>query len=231
MSDGYSGSKRDVAADNTYPWPAPLTRWCQSVVTHQGPGQVDTASAGGEHALDQFLDLGGGEHQVGELVTAVAGREDTVGGVDPDLLDGRIVEQRLEGPEPGDPRHQLGDEGLEVADRGDGAGHRTLVVLAHQLGGHPAHRLDLALRVDTRAADRLAQTAIEQIEHVGPGGHATGRSGDAPLVEPWGRRDDGHEAPEMVPSSVSDHQSRPVFGLTNPGGAVVEEVTAVPPEK
>ena len=82
--------------------------------------------------------LRGGEHQVGQLVAAVAGDEDPAGVVDPDLLDGRVVEEGLQRPEAGHPRHQLTDHGVDVGHRGDGAGEAALVVVAHDALGDPA---------------------------------------------------------------------------------------------
>src|SRR5688500_12176469 len=63
---------------------------------HERPRDVDPAAARLQHPLDELLHLPGAEHQVGQLVPAVAGDEDAARVVDPDLLDRRVVEERLE---------------------------------------------------------------------------------------------------------------------------------------
>src|SRR5690606_14886303 len=42
----------------------------------EGPAEVDTTSARLQHALHELVDLPAGEHDVGQLVTAVPGDED-----------------------------------------------------------------------------------------------------------------------------------------------------------
>ena len=54
-------------------------------------GEVDPASAGLEHPLDQVLNLGPRQDDVGQLVPAVARHKDPARLVDPDLLDLRVV--------------------------------------------------------------------------------------------------------------------------------------------
>ncbi len=130
---------------------------------------VDPATAGLEHALDQLLHLGGGEHQVCQLVTTVAGDENPARVVDPDLLDRRIVEEGLQRSEPGDPGDQLADDRLGVRDRDDGAGEAALVVVAdHALGDAPHHR-GVALRVDPFAAHQLADMLVELVDQLSVG--------------------------------------------------------------
>jgi hypothetical protein len=58
--------------------------------------QVDAATRGLEHPLDQLGHLSIGQHQVGQLVPSVASDEHAVRTVDPDLLDRRVVEERLQ---------------------------------------------------------------------------------------------------------------------------------------
>jgi hypothetical protein len=59
-------------------------------------GDVEAATAGLQHPLDQLVDLRGVEPQVGQLVAPAAGDEDPAGVVDPDLLDLRVVEEGLQ---------------------------------------------------------------------------------------------------------------------------------------
>ena len=130
---------------------------------------VDPAAAGLEHPLDQLLHLRGREHQVGQLVTAVAGDEDPARVVDPDLLDGRVVEERLQRPEPGHPRDQLADHGVDVGDRRDRAGQAALVVLADHALGDPAYDDRVALRVDALAAHQRAHALVERLDQLHAG--------------------------------------------------------------
>ena len=120
-----------------------------------------------EHPLDQLLHLGAGEDQVGQLVPAAAGHEDPAGVVDPDLLDGGVVEERLERAEAGHPGHQLADHRVDVGDRSDDAGQAALVVGAHHGLGETSYDERVALRVDTLAAHGLAHSLVERLDQVG----------------------------------------------------------------
>ena len=138
--------------------------------------QVDPSTGRLEHALDQVRHLGVGEHQVGQLVTAVARDEHPVGAVDPDLFDGRVLEQRLERPEARDPGDQLGDHALGVGDRHHHPGQAPVVVVAHQCLGEPAHGGHLALRVEAVTSYGGAQRLVEVADDGSLGhGHMTPR--------------------------------------------------------
>ena len=104
----------------------------------------------------------GGEHQVGQLVAAVAGDEHPARVVDPDLLHGRVVEVGLQRPEPGDPGDQLAHHRVDVGDRQHRPGQRALVVVAYDALGDPAHERGVALRVDPLAADLVAHPRVER---------------------------------------------------------------------
>ena len=80
----------------------------------EGLADVDPPAARLEHPLDQLLHLRRAQHQVGQLVPPVAGHEDPARVVDPDLLDARVVEERLQRPEAGDPGDQLAHDGVDV---------------------------------------------------------------------------------------------------------------------
>ena len=94
-----------------------------------------------------------GQDRRGELVPAVAGDEHPLRLVDPDLLDGRVVEVALQRSEAGDPGDQLVDDSIGVVDRPHDAGEAALVVGAYGGGRHPADGVDVELRVDAVAAD------------------------------------------------------------------------------
>ena len=119
-----------------------------------------------QHPLDQLVDLGAAQDQVGQLVPAVPGDEHPRRVVDPDLLDRGVVEERLERTEPGDPGHQLADDRRRIGHRGHGAGEAALVVVADDTLGDPADDGGVALRVDTLAADGLAHEQVELLDQL-----------------------------------------------------------------
>ncbi|MGI8701293.1 MAG: hypothetical protein ACR2JU_08825 [Nocardioidaceae bacterium] len=96
----------------------------------------------------------------------VAGDEDPLGRVDPDLLDRRVVEVGLERTEPGDPGHQLTDHRVDVSDRYDDLGQAALVVGTDHLGGDAAYETRVALRVDTVAPDPIAHQLVERLDQL-----------------------------------------------------------------
>ena len=127
----------------------------------EGPTDVDPPPAALEHPLDQLLHLGRGEDQVGQLVATAAGDEDPARVVDPDLLDGRVVEEGLQRTEAGHAGDQLADHRLGVGDRRHGTGQAAVVVGADHGLGQPAYDEGVALRVDTLAAHGLADALVE----------------------------------------------------------------------
>ena len=139
--------------------------------------QVDPAPGGLEHPLDQLGDLGVGEHQVGQLVAPVARHEDPVGTVDPDLLDGRVVEQRLQRPEARDPGDQLGHHAVDVGDRRHHPGQAAVVVVADQGLGEAAYGGHLALRVEAVTSYGGAQLLVEMDDDIVLGAQHRSRGG------------------------------------------------------
>ena len=143
------------------------SRWPSgSIASTNGRRQVDPPPARLQHPLDQLVDLGAGQHQVGQLVPAVPGHEHPGGVVDPDLLDRRVVEERLQRTEAGDPGHQLADHRRRVGHRGDRAGEAALVVVADDALGDAAYDGGVALRVDALAADDLADEQVELLDQL-----------------------------------------------------------------
>ena len=100
-------------------------------------------------------------------MAAVPRDEDAARVVDPDLLDRRVVEERLERPEPGDPRDQLAHDRGRVGHRRDGSGEAALVVVADDALGDTAYDGRVTLRVDALAADGLAHPLVELLDQVG----------------------------------------------------------------
>ncbi len=105
-------------------------------------------------------------------MAAVAGDEDPARVVDPDLLDGRVVEVGLQRAEAGDPGDQLADDRVDVGDGRDDTGQRALVVVADDDLGDPAYEPGVALRVDALAAYVVAHLRVEALDEravrVGP---------------------------------------------------------------
>lgn len=97
-------------------------------------------------------------------MAAAPGDEDPARVVDPDLLHGRVVEERLERPEAGHPGHQLTDHGLDVRHRGHRAGEAALVVVAHHALGDPADDPGVDLRVHPLATHELAHVLVELLD-------------------------------------------------------------------
>ncbi len=159
---------------------------------HERRADVEPSPAGLEHPLDELADLRGIEPQVGQLVPAAPRDEHPAGVVDPDLLDLGVVEERLERPEAGHPRHELADHRAGIGDRGDRAGEAELVVVADDVLGDAAYDERLALGVDALAPHPLAHLPVELAHElvVGVGTRERGRSiepfrghGDAPVPE------------------------------------------------
>jgi hypothetical protein len=149
---------RDAVEDDVEPMPGRQHR------VDEGRGDVDAPVGRLQHPLDQVADGVGGEDGGGQLVAAVAGDEDAIRLVDPDLLDGRIVEVALQRPEPSDPGDELVDDVIWVVDRQDGTGQAALVVVADGGCGHPADGVDVMLRVDAALADLGADVGVERLD-------------------------------------------------------------------
>ena len=88
----------------------------------EGAGQVQTATGGPQHPLDQDREVLALQDRGGQLGTPGAGDEDTAGGVDPDLLDGLIVEVALERPQSGHGVQHVGAGAGGVDERRDESG-------------------------------------------------------------------------------------------------------------
>lgn len=126
--------------------------------------QVQAPAGDLEHLLDEVTNLARGEHRRSELGLPVAGDEDLVGGVDPDLLDLVVVEVLLERAEAADGVHHGLGRGHGVGQRWHVATERAFVVggdgVAHQcLQAH-----GVAQRVDAAAADQLADLVLEECD-------------------------------------------------------------------
>ncbi len=92
--------------------------------------QVDPATGGLQHPLDEIAHRGVGEGEGNALRHPGAGDEDAVGSVDPELLDGRVVEVRLQRAVARDGCEHLAHARRLVVDRRESAGQGEVVVAA-----------------------------------------------------------------------------------------------------
>lgn len=99
-------------------------------------------------------------------MASVPGHEDPAGVVDPDLLDRRVVEERLQRAEPRHPGDQLADDRVDVGDRRHDPGEAALVVRAHDTLGDAAYDGGVALRVDALPTHQLAHVLVEQLDEL-----------------------------------------------------------------
>ena len=123
--------------------------------------EVDPATAGLEHPLDEVAHLVGREDGRGQLGDAPARDEDLGGLVDPDLLDRGVVEVLLERSVTGHDRQYRMHGEARVAERRQPPVERSLVVVLHGVLHESPHGLGVARRVETRTADQLADLALD----------------------------------------------------------------------
>jgi len=130
--------------------------------------EIDAAARGLQHPFDEVADRGIRQRQRDALRDSPARDEDAVGGVDPQLLDRRVVEISLERPVAGDRGEHVADAGGLVVDRGEAAREGEVVVAPH-LGQGDGCR-------DVRLARRIGPFGAEPLPHAL--GHSSGGSGD-----------------------------------------------------
>src|SRR5680860_1339471 len=132
----------------------------------KGLGQVDPASTGLQHPLDELLHLRSTQNRGGELVLSRPRHEDPARVVDPDLLDRGVVEVTLQRAEARHPRHQFLDDRLMVDDRGHRTGKAALVVLLDKPFRDPTYHAGISLRVDAVAAYDVAYPRVEVVDQL-----------------------------------------------------------------
>jgi len=136
-----------------------LPAWQRRVDEGAGPVQAPPGQL--EHPFDEVAHLGLGEDRRGELGGAVARDEDLLRRVDPDLLDGVVVQVLLQGTESTDGVLQGLAGRRPVGERGDLAAQRPLVVgvegIADEAAQHPA----ITDRVHATVPDQLAHLVLE----------------------------------------------------------------------
>ena len=137
---------------------------------HERGRHVQAAPGTLEHPFHEVPDLLVRERDRGQLGFAVPGHVDLVGSVEPDFLDGRVVEKGLEGPEPG---HGVEDESpgrLQRADWREGTQQGALVVIHDCCLDEAADFAGLPQGVEAAPADQLADFVLDNAYslHNGP---------------------------------------------------------------
>jgi hypothetical protein len=94
-------------------------------------------------------------------------------GIDPDLLDGGVIQEWLQGTETGDGIKDVAARRLEVSQRWKGPEERPLVIVADRGLNKSTHIGRLLQGIQTPAADKFADLALDYFYsvHISPNGH------------------------------------------------------------
>ena len=130
---------------------------------NEGRADVKSPTTRAEHPFDQLAHLINAEDRRGEFVPAIASDEDPRGFIDPDLLDGRVIEVLLQWPKTGDVRHQPADENLGIVECVDGAGETAPFVVLHYLSGNALNSRRIGARIDPLIAHSIAHSLGERV--------------------------------------------------------------------
>jgi hypothetical protein len=123
--------------------------------------QVDSPARAAQHSLDEIGDCIAGEDERRQLGPPAPRHEDPTRFVDPDLLDLRIIEERLQRSEA---RYGVDDEASDlrrIVNRRQRRGDRSISVVADDLVHELANRAALGDRVDPAAPDELAHLVLD----------------------------------------------------------------------
>ncbi|MBP2419692.1 hypothetical protein JOF37_000526 [Microbacterium imperiale] len=123
--------------------------------------QVDAAPRRVQHPFGQVAHLRLGQRQRDPLAASAPRHEDAVGGVDPQLLDARVIQQRLQRPVPRQGREDLPHHRRLVVHRRRAAREREVVVMTHLGRRHPLRRIRMLPRVDALSAQPVAHPIDE----------------------------------------------------------------------
>ena len=88
--------------------------------------------------------------------------------VDPDLLDSRVVDQRLQHPQARDVGHQARDLHVGLVDRAHRTGQARPLVVGHDVLRRLTHRSRISARVDTALPHQLADTRRQGRRRIHP---------------------------------------------------------------
>ena len=127
-------------------------------------GQVQPAPGRLEHAFDQVPHCLRGQDRRRQLGTTSSSHEHPPRLVDPDLLDGRVVEVALQQSVASHGVvHVLGRTG-DVLEHRHRAGEASLVVRANDLLDQAAHRAGVSSRVDAAPSDGVSDLRVDDFE-------------------------------------------------------------------
>jgi len=143
----------------------------QPLPTHEGGvdeglGDVQPPAGGPQHPLHEVADGLVVEDRRRELGAPRAGDEDPARFVDPDLLDGRVVQVLLERPQAGHGVEQFLRDAVGVAEGGDEPGERALVVVVDGLRDEGTDTGEIGCGVDATAAREFAHLVLQQRDGV-----------------------------------------------------------------
>ena len=138
-----------------------------SIASTNGTAQVESTAGHSQHPLDEVAHLRVAQYEGGELAAPVARHEHPAGIVDPHLLDGGVVEERLQRSEPGD--------GVEHRRaHGGGIGHRSVRERVHQRRiDQPSDGIRVPQRIDAAHTDLVAHLFAHPLLDHSPRIHAT----------------------------------------------------------
>ena len=132
----------------------------------EGAGQVQAAPGGPQHPLDQDGEVLTLQDRGGQLGAPGTGDEDSAGGVDPDLLNGLVIEVALERAQPRHGVEYVGARPLGVDERRDESGVGAAQVVLLGLGDELFQVGGVVEGVDAASAHQLANLRQEKIGSV-----------------------------------------------------------------
>lgn len=152
---------RDVGDHDVEPLPA------RQPCVDERAGQVEPPAGGLEHPFHQVAHLLGGQDRAGQLGDAAPGDVHVRRRIDPDLLDLRIVQVRLQRSQPANSVMDLPDNFGHVWQLEENAARGAVRIvrsgLLHELG----EPLRFGHRVHATTPDELAHLALQQGDPVG----------------------------------------------------------------
>ena len=132
----------------------------------EGAGQVQAAPGGPQHPFDQDREVLTLQDRGGQFGAPGTGDEDSAGGVDPDLLNGLVIEVALERAQPRHGVEYVGACPFGVDERRDESGVGAAQVVLLGLGDELFQVGGVVEGVDAASAHQLANLRQEKIGSV-----------------------------------------------------------------
>ena len=129
----------------------------------EGTGQIQTAPGGSQHPFDQNREILTLQDRGSQLRTPGTGDEDASGVVDPDLLNGLVIEVSLKRTQAGYGVEYVGAGSCRVDERWNNSGIGTAQVVVLGLGDELFEGGDVRERVDPASANQLTNLRQEEI--------------------------------------------------------------------